>query len=84
MALLDGALAHLSHTAQEGLQLRRDALQGTLTSTPLYYPPSVVYHRVPPEILMEILLNFLPNGFYKDTSDAKREDHILPSHICTG
>ncbi|KZP16957.1 hypothetical protein FIBSPDRAFT_41453 [Athelia psychrophila] len=37
--------------------------------------------RVPPEILMEIVLNVLPGGTYEDNPYA-RHDRMLPSHIC--
>ncbi|KZP28564.1 hypothetical protein FIBSPDRAFT_244231 [Athelia psychrophila] len=37
--------------------------------------------RVPPEILMEIVLNFLPYGTHEDNLYA-RHDRMLPSHVC--
>lgn len=79
MALLDDASdsGHFG-AALEGIHLRQDALREYSDEHIGFLSP---IRRVPPEILVEIFLYFLPDGYYRDILDAKLE-RMLPSHVC--
>ncbi|KAF7973011.1 hypothetical protein HWV62_16394 [Athelia sp. TMB] len=77
LALLDSALEHLK-AAQERLQLKRSALQQHAAACAALLAP---IRRVPPEILAEVFVHFLPAAWRDDSADARRS-RMLPSHVC--
>ncbi|KAF7966187.1 hypothetical protein HWV62_39712 [Athelia sp. TMB] len=68
LAVLDSALEHLK-AAQERLQLKRSALQLHVAARAALLAP---IRRMPPEVLTEVFVHFLPEAWRDDSADARR------------